>query len=76
MRTASSIQERNSFQTKGGGGDLQKGSCAGKPQKGILLPPLLPASPNPANSLQLLRGDPVVTLRAASPYTFKAPGVE
>jgi len=41
--------------------------------------PFLPfpcAFANPANSLQLLRGDPVVTLLAASPCTFKVPGVE
>lgn len=53
-----------------------KESCAGNPHKAIQLPPLLPPSPNPANSLQPLKGDPVVTLRAASPCTFKAPGVE
>lgn len=35
-----------------------------------------PASADPADSLQLLGGDPAVTLRAASPCTFKAPGVE
>lgn len=63
------------------------GGCGGTYKKGLAqatlrklhcipLPPLLPASPNPANSLQLLRGDPVVTLRAASPCTFKAPRVE
>lgn len=60
------------------GGTHKKGLAQATLRKAhsIPLPPLLPASPNPANSLQLLRGDPVATLRAASPCTFKAPGVE
>lgn len=59
-------------------GGYKKGLAQGTLRKeySVSTPPPAPASPNPANSLQPLRGDPVVTLRAASPCTFKAPGVE
>lgn len=73
---AKNIQEECSFQTIWGG---TKRVLHREPsERNTPYPPhsLPPAFPDPANSLQPLRGDPVVTLRAASPCTFKAPGVE
>ena len=70
----SQVDARKEFLPNDMGG-YKKGLAQGTLRKSYSIP-APPAFSNPANSLQLLRGDPVVTLRAASPCTLKAPGVE